>query len=85
MVLAEGVVKVEYDCDDILRRTHRFFAAFFFAFGRPRFFGAGGVLSIARTASSNVPVMRGTVVSSRLRLGITSCAMQYAVVYVSAV
>jgi len=34
----------------------------FFAFGRPRFFGAGGVFSIARTALSKLPEVGGTVV-----------------------
>ena len=46
--------------------TYRSFLAVlrFFAFGLPRFFGAGGVLSIARTASSKLPAMGGTVVSA---------------------
>ena len=49
---------------------HLFFAAFFFAFGLPRFFGAGGVRSIARTASSKVPLMGGIVVSAFWRVAI---------------
>jgi hypothetical protein len=55
-------------CDQtVLRARHRFFAALRFAFGRPRFFGAGGVFRSARTASSKLPVIGGTVVSACLR------------------
>ncbi len=54
----------------------------FFAFGLPRFFGAGGVLSIARTASLKLPVMGETVVSALTRFGTSSisCALLGALV-----
>ena len=45
--------------------------AFFLAFGLPRFFGAGGVLSIARKASSK----RAWFMAMRLRHGAASGPM----------
>ena len=63
LLLSIGIVRASYDsCNN---------AALLLAFGRPRFFGAGGVLSIARTASSKLPLMGGTIVSPVWRFGIS--------------